>query len=406
MRIFKRLIDWFNELVFTIKKNEFFKIIIILVVIISLSVTGIYFFEHSTKENAPFKTVFDTLWYTIVTLSTVGYGDKTPETVQGKLIGIVIILFGVAVVGAVTGRIASFLVEKQLKAGQGLSSLHKFSGHFIICGYKWELPRIIKDILKVNPELKMEKIVLISTVDPQKINDLKADRVFAKIKFIYGDYTDASVLLRANIKNARTILLLADQTNPSASTHEIDSKTVMAVMTIDSLTKEIYTCAELLDSKFEKYLELAHSDEIILSRDYGRIMLANASAATGVSHVVNEIIDVNSPTPITIINFSDNFIGKKITDLAEYFLKKEGSILIGILENTGNIFQRKKEILQEAQKTPDISKLVFNLQRIKRIRPNDPIINPGKEYIIKKNSKAIIIPLNRIYKRENKDEKK
>ncbi len=395
--------DVLSDFTFMIKKNEFFKIITILIIIIVISVTGIYFIE--TGKNEQFNTVFDTVWYTIVTLSTVGYGDKAPETVEGRLIGILIILFGVAVVGAVTGRIASFLVEKQLKAGQGLSSLHKLNGHFIICGYKWELPSIIMDILKVNPELRMDKIVLISTVEPQKILDLKADRKFAKIKFLYGDYTDAAVLMRANIKNARTILLLADQTNPSASTHEIDSGTVMAIMTIDTLTKQIYTCAELLDAKFEQYLELGHCDEIILSRDYGRIMLANASAATGVSHVVNEIIDVNSPTPVTIIDFPNTFIGKTYNDLSNYLSEKEENILIGILENTGNIFQRKQEVLKEAQKTPDISKLVDNLQKIKKIKPNDPIINPGNEYVIKKNSKAIVIPLNKTYLQDNKNGK-
>ncbi len=404
MDFLRKFKERLSEILFSVKKNEFFKIILILIVIIAISVTGIYFFE--TGKNKSFETVFDTVWYTIVTLSTVGYGDKTPETIEGRLIGILIILFGVAVVGAVTGRIASFLVEKQMKAGQGLGSLQKMSGHFIICGYKMELPSIITDILKVNPELKMDKIVLISTVEPQKIHDLKADRKYSRIKFIYGDYTDAGVLMRANIQNARTILLLADQTNPSASTHEIDSKTVMAVMTIDTLSKEIYTCAELLDNKFEKYLELAHSDEIILSRNYGRIMLANASAATGVSHVVNEIIDVNSPTPVTIIGFNDSFIGKIYSELSEFLLKKENSILIGILENTGNIFQRKKEVLKDAQKTPDISKLVENLQKIKKIKHNDPVINPGGKYIIKRNTKAIIIPLNKVHIEGNKNGKK
>jgi voltage-gated potassium channel len=403
MKILQRIKDIISDIFFFIRHHEFTKILLILLLIITISVAGIYFFEAG--KNDAFQTVFDTVWYTIVTLSTVGYGDKSPETVEGRLIGILIILFGVAVVGAVTGRIASFLVEKQLKAGQGLSSLKKLTGHFIICGYKSEIPRIVLDILKVNPELKMDNVVLISTVDPQRINDLKADKRFAKIKFIYGDYTDASVLIRANIKNAKTILVLSDYTNPSATTHEIDSRSVMAAMTIDSLTKEIYTCAELLDSKFEKYLELAHCDEIILSRDYGRIMLANASAATGVSHVVNEIIDVNSPTPVTIINFPDAYVGKKITELSEFILKKQGSILIGILEHTGNIFQRKKEVLQDAQKTPDISKLVENLQLIKRIKPNDPIINPGENYIIKKNSKAIVIPINSEYLKEQKNGK-
>jgi len=399
-----RLKDKLVEFLYNIRRSEFFKIFLILLIIILLSVSGIYFIEKGKNEQ--FKTVFDTVWYTIVTLSTVGYGDKTPATVEGKLIGILMILFGVAIVGAVTGRIASFLVEKQLKAGQGLSSLHKLSNHFIICGYKPELPNIILDILKINPDLKVDKIVLINTMDPQRINDLKADRRFAKIKFLYGDYTDSSVLLRANIKEARTILILADQTSPNVTAHEIDSRTVMAMMTIDALTKKIYSCAELLDVKFENYLKLAHCDEIILSRNYSRIMMANASAATGVSHVVNEIIDVNSPTPIRVINFPENFIGKTYKELSEFYKNKEKSILIGILENTGNIFERKQEVLKEAQKIPDISKLVDNLQQIKKIKPNDPIINPGDNYILKKHSKAIIIPLNKKYIKEKKNGKK
>lgn len=404
MKIVKRIHNRISELIFNITHSDIFKIIVILLLIISFSVTGIFFIEH--QKNEQFTSFFDTLWYTIVTLSTVGYGDKTPITVEGKLIGLLIILFGVAVTGVVTGRIASFLVEKQLKTGQGLGSLEKLNNHFIICGWKWELPKIIMDILKVNPDLKMDKIVLIGVIDPQKVMDLKADRRFTKIKFLYGDYTDESVLLRANVKKAKTILFLADQTNASTSTHEIDSRTVMAVMTIESVTKEIYTCAELLDSKFEKYLKLANCDEIILSRSYGRIMLANASAATGVSHVVNEIIDVNSATPVTVINFPESFIDKTFNDLSSHFLKRRGDILIGVLEHTGNIFQRKKEILQEVQKTPDISKLVVNLQLVKKIFPNDPIINPGKNYIIKKNSKAIIIPLNKVYLKKNSNDKK
>jgi voltage-gated potassium channel len=66
--------------------------------------------------------------------------------------------------------------------------------------------------------------------------------------------------------------------------------------------------------------------------------------------------------------------------------------VIGLLENTGKIYDRKKEALSEAQKTPDISKLVENLQRVKEITPNYPVLNPGDDYIIKNNSKAIVVP--------------
>ncbi len=45
--------------------------------------------------------------------------------------------------------------------------------------------------------------------------------------------------------------------------------------------------------------------------------------------------------------------------------------------------------------TPDISKLVGNLQEVKKLIPNRPILNPGKEYMVKKNSKAIVIEISR-----------
>ncbi len=389
----KKIKDKIADISFAMKQSGLGKIILILLLVISISALSVYFIER--RDNSQFKSLFDSVWYTIVTLSTVGYGDKAPATPEGKAVGILIILFGVAITGAVTGRIASALVEKQMKAGQGLGTLNKLENHFIICGWKPELPRIIMDILKVNPYLKMDHIVLISSINPQKIQDLKADRKFSKLHFIYGDFTDESVLMRANIKKAKTIIVIADHTNPGITSHEIDSKTVMAVMTIDNITKDIYTCAEIYDSKFEKYLKLSYCDEIILSRDYSRIMLANASSTTGVSHVINQVIDVNSDTPIKVVELPDGFIEKSYKELWDYSVEKNEYLLLGILENTGNIFQRKREALKEAQKTPDISKLVDNLQNVKKIKPNDPVINPDFDYVIKKHSKMIIIPKNR-----------
>ncbi len=388
-KLINKINESVNGFIFSLKRTGFINIILTFILIITISTLGIYFVEN--QKNEEFTTTFDTLWYTIVTLSTVGYGDKTPITVGGRLLGILIILFGVAITGAVTGKIASYLVEKQLKEGRGLADFSKLENHFIICGWRRELPKILKDILKVNPKIRSSNILLINFAEPQKIEDLRADRKLSKIKYIYGDYSDESVLMRANIKKAKTVLILADQTNPSATAHEIDSRTVMAVMTIESLTREVYTCAELLDPKFEQYLKLAYCDEIILSKAYSRILLANAAAASGISQVIHKLIDVNSETPVKVIDFPANFIGKTFKELADYYQSRTNYILIGMLENTGNIYQRKKEALKEAQKTPDISKLVDNLQNVKKIKPNDPVINPGENYRLKKHSKAIVI---------------
>jgi voltage-gated potassium channel len=84
-------------------------------------------------------------------------------------------------------------------------------------------------------------------------------------------------------------------------------------------------------------------------------------------------------------------VGDSFDSLSKYFTETENTILIGILENTGNIFQRKREALQEAQKTPDISRLVSNLQSVKELRGNLPVFNPGPEYELKSYSRAILI---------------
>lgn len=389
MKVLKnRILTKLNDYIFQIKKSGTANLIIIFVLIILISGTGILLIEKN--KNSQFQNLFDSVWYTIVTLSTVGYGDKTPITVGGKLFGIIIIIFGVATMGAVSGRIASYLVEQQLKEGKGMSKLSQLSGHYIICGWRRELKQILFDILKVNPQLRASEIVLINFADPSYIDEIRSNRLLSKVRFVYGDYSDESVLRRANIEKAKTCIILADQTNPNVSSHEIDSRTVMTVMTIKSIKKEIYTCAEILDPKFERYLSLSYCDEIIYSRLYSRILLANASASSGISHVIHKLIDVESENPIKVVDFPQDFIGKKFVELLNYY-KSQNHILIGLLENIGNAYLRKKEAISEAQKSRDVVKLVESLKAVEKVRANEPVLNPPDDYIIKKNSRAIVI---------------
>jgi voltage-gated potassium channel len=62
--------------------------------------------EHAT--NPEFKTFGDALWWSIVTLTTVGYGDIVPETTAGRVDGVMIMVAGVSVLGLLAGSMASF----------------------------------------------------------------------------------------------------------------------------------------------------------------------------------------------------------------------------------------------------------------------------------------------------------
>lgn len=62
--------------------------------------------EHAT--NPEFKTFGDALWWAVVTLTTVGYGDVVPETTAGRVDGVMIMIAGVSVLGLLAGSMASF----------------------------------------------------------------------------------------------------------------------------------------------------------------------------------------------------------------------------------------------------------------------------------------------------------
>ena len=368
-------------------RSRTWPVIVAIILVFALTSGGVLLFEHDINEG--FRHVGDVIWWTVVTASTVGYGDKVPQTTGGRVIGILVIVVGVCVASIVTGKIASWLVDWKIKEGSGLATQKKIKKHLVICGWKNEMPGLLTDILKVNRGMGSEDIVLVGMVQPTAVENLRSIPELKNIRFVRGDYVDEAVLHRAHIKRAAKVLVLADS-SIEASPREADSRTVMTVLTIKTISKDIYTCVELIDSKFERYLQSVHCDEIFPARHHNRILLANVSAASGVSHIVRDLLDMEHSRLVTK-EVPARFVGGTFASLSEYLMNAEKSILIGILENTGNLYKRKREALRMAQKTPDISRLVANLQDVKKLRGNQPVFNPEPDYEIKPYSRAILI---------------
>lgn len=79
-------------------------------IFIYLAAAGIYYFEHEAQpEN--FASIFHSLWWSIITLTTVGYGDVYPVTAGGKMFTFVTLLIGLGIVAIPAGLIANSLAE-------------------------------------------------------------------------------------------------------------------------------------------------------------------------------------------------------------------------------------------------------------------------------------------------------
>jgi voltage-gated potassium channel len=91
-----------------IVKEEIVLFFIVTGILIFLTASGIYFFENEAQPKV-FASVFHSLWWAIVTLTTVGYGDVYPITVGGKIFTFFVLLIGVGIVTVPAGLVATSL---------------------------------------------------------------------------------------------------------------------------------------------------------------------------------------------------------------------------------------------------------------------------------------------------------
>ncbi len=91
-------------------KEEIFLFIFITLILIYFSAVGIYYFENEAQPEH-FSSIFDSLWWAIITLTTVGYGDVYPITVGGKVFTFIILMIGLGIVAIPTGIISSALTK-------------------------------------------------------------------------------------------------------------------------------------------------------------------------------------------------------------------------------------------------------------------------------------------------------
>lgn len=345
-------------------------------------------FKSEQETNSAINTLFDAIWYTIVTVTTVGYGDIAPASFLGRLSAMALLLVGVAIFGALSGKFASFILDRQQKKDRGLLKMTNMKNHFLICGWKPGFGEILEGILIANPDVPAEKIVLLNNAAHSEMQAIQANEKLKAMNFLRGDFTDEGDLIKAQIKSCERALILADKSEDFSSL-ETDSRTVLSVITIKNLNPRVYCVAEIIDSKFEKHLSLARCDEIIMTSDYEQNLLVQASSGQGMSHILRELASENGAQGILLFDIPANFIGHTY---GEYIKSLEtNDIPIGILENTGNFYIRKQEALAEAQKNPDMEKIVANLKKVKTLRSNIPIFNPPEDYVIPDSSKAIFI---------------
>ncbi|MEM9924634.1 MAG: ion channel [Cyanobacteria bacterium P01_D01_bin.50] len=288
-KLFSKIKGWFQNTWEVLQRENLTYLIrplLILGVFVVILSIGVYFIENSIilknfseqDSTTSIRKPFDVFWWIIVTVTTVGYGDKFPKTIPGRFIAVFVIFYGTTVISVINGIIIDSIFKRRNKQEQGLID-YKFEKHIILCEWNYRSKMVIKQ-LRLHPKTKRVRIVLIADIDKKPIDD---NNLF----FVKGQVNEET-LRKANLEKAKTVIILGDD---HLGYENRDVKVASSTLTVETINPNAYKIVELLDEKKAYYYRaLAYANEIILSSDFSSYVIAHSTIDYGISTVISNLL--------------------------------------------------------------------------------------------------------------------
>ncbi len=310
--------------------------LIFILTLIAIGTAGFHFIEGWN--------ILESFYTTVLTLTTVGYGDFAPKSSTGMLFTVVLVIFGVGTMLYTVGLVAQIMLEgrlmKLMGRGKMEKTIEKMSNHYIICG----CGRIGMLIAR---ELAAEKVpFVVMDNSPEVIQRIQEEG------FVYfrGDSTHDKCLIGAGIKRARGIVCVL----PS------DAQNLYVILTAKELNPKIWILSRSEEEESEHRLLRAGADRVMSPYTLG----GNRMAMAILRPAMLDFIEITTRRQSLELRMDELPIC-------------EGSPLIGKSLEESEIRQRYGLIIVAVKK--DSGKMIFNPVAGYVIQDGDKLIALGEE---------------------------
>lgn len=275
--------------VFRRKKADLLVSLFVVTILLTFFANLMYHIENVAQPGV-FSNAFQAMWWGIITITGVGYGDAVPITVAGKIMGGCIAILGILTVAIPIGILGSAYVEDAASKRLGRIKVIRSSDHIIICGFNGITALVIEDLLA---EVEISRVVLVTQ---------KPNPEIPGVLYVHADWTDIQVLRRLSIENARSCVIMAE-TPPQAArgsadgsernSEMVDMRTLFTLYKVKQEFPDLHTVVEVTDpGRVPMVKTNLLADEVILKETIDGNLVANCVKIPGVSRLIYELINL------------------------------------------------------------------------------------------------------------------
>ena len=225
------------------------------------------------EEFGEVETILDAFYFTIVTASTVGYGDATPLTQEARLFGISVLLVGTASFAVALGALLSPLIEARFAAALGKMTereLESLEDHVLVLGYGELTEPILGELDGRAP--------FVVVTDSEKRADRLADR---DVLVLRADPSDEESIERAGLDRARAVVVATNT----------DAEDALTVLTVRQLRPDVRIVSAATDRENVGKLRRAGADAVISPATIGgRLMVQSALGREDTEDVADRLL--------------------------------------------------------------------------------------------------------------------
>jgi len=313
---------------------KLYRVLFLFLLVIIIGVVGYMYLSDDSFVNA--------LYMTIITITTVGFGEVHPLSENEKLFTIFLILMSVVILGLIASVITQYVASGELfekiKFKKVQKRIEQLKNHTIVCGYGRNGKQAVVKLKQFN------KPLVIIENDEKLISEIEDDNLL----YINGNATRDDVLEKAGILNASNLIT----TLPS------DADNLFVVLSARQLNKDMTIVSRASDDPSDSKLRIAGANNVIMPDKLGGDHMASLLVTPDIVEFVDKLaVDSHNAThleEIIVEELPKEFLSKSIRDLD--VRKKTGCTVIGF-------------------KTPD----------------NQYLINPGADTQLVSNSKLIVL---------------